>query len=259
MQLLGSLTSSLVLPFLLQWSRIKTLSLASFLFIVTNIIIIFSSNNWVFRLSEFLTGLSTGISLPAIHLFSSEVFTDKRRIRFASLISLIELIGECSGICLLYFFTSDACSWLTIVLCILCLVSTSSFAPETPRLLLMKNDKSSCVDSLQWLRGHLSDLAGEFSTLSSRLEKSLGSQSLIKSLQQRCIYTPILISIILMLLSSLYPSQIFQLLFITNFSGSTLNMNLIMVDVGVRMVGGVLSIFLCRKLGMKVILLIGKI
>ena len=67
-------------------------------------------------------------------------------------------------------------AWLGFVLCLPCLVSASCFAPESPRLLLVKEDKTGCVDSLQWLRGHLSDLAGEFSRIEDSLLLALGSR-----------------------------------------------------------------------------------
>ena len=79
LQFLGSLTSCFVLPFLLHWGRIKTLSFCSLLFIVTNIFIIFSStSSWTLRLSEFLAGFSSGLTSPALNIYSSEVFTEKR-------------------------------------------------------------------------------------------------------------------------------------------------------------------------------------
>ena len=79
LQFLGSLTSCFVLPFLLHWGRIKTLSLCTLLFIVTNIFFIFSStSSWTLRLSEFLAGFSSGLTSPALNIYSSEVFTEKR-------------------------------------------------------------------------------------------------------------------------------------------------------------------------------------
>ena len=67
-------------------------------------------------------------------------------------------------------------AWLGFVLCLPCLVSASCFAPESPRFLLVKEDKTGCVDSLQWLRGHLSDLAGEFTRIEDTLLLALGSR-----------------------------------------------------------------------------------
>ena len=42
----------------------------------------------MFRLSEFLAGLGTGLSLPLIHLYSAEVFTGQRYHLFAFLYGL---------------------------------------------------------------------------------------------------------------------------------------------------------------------------
>ena len=67
-------------------------------------------------------------------------------------------------------------AWLGFVISLPCLVSSSCFAPETPRFLLVKEDKTGCVDSLQWLRGHLSDLGGEFSKIEDSLLLALGSR-----------------------------------------------------------------------------------
>ena len=163
---------------------------------------------------------------------------------------------------------------MNLALCVPCFVSASCFAPDSPRLLLTQNEKTSCVDSLQWMRGSLSDLAGEFSTMSSRLENALGSRqdlhiirdlfsitnssSLLPSLRHRAIYVPIILSLMIVSLSSLNCSQNFSLLFITNFTGNSLRIDLVLVIISVKMLGALIAIIIHSKIGIKTVLLLGK-
>ena len=107
MQLLGALSSTLVLPLLLHWSRIKSLSVCCMLFIVTSILVIFTDISWMFRLSEFLSGFASGLTLPLMHIYSSEVFTPKRRTKFALVITFLHTLGEMIGTVVGYFFTIE--------------------------------------------------------------------------------------------------------------------------------------------------------
>ena len=151
----------------------------------------------------------------------------------------------------------QAAAWLGMALCVPCLVSTSCFAPDSPRFLLYRNDKTGCVDSLQWLRGNLSDLAGEFSQISSRLENSFGSRSLIKSVRHKSVYVPVLLCVVIVTLSSLNCLQNFSLLFITNFTGKSLNINMVMVEISIKLTGCLVALLLNHKMGVKMLLLLG--
>ena len=151
-----------------------------------------------------------------------------------------------------------AAAWLGIALCVPCLVSTSCFAPDSPRFLLYRNDKTGCVDSLQWLRGNLSDLAGEFLQISSRLENAFGSRSLIKSIRRRAVYIPVLLCVIIVGLSSLSCLQNFSLLLITNFTGKSLSLNMVLVEISIKLTGCLLALILNQKIGVKMLLLLGK-
>ena len=153
----------------------------------------------------------------------------------------------------------QAAAWLGIALCVPCLVSTSCFAPDSPRFLLYRNDKTGCVDSLQWLRGNLSDLAGEFLQISSRLENAYGSRSLIKSIRRRAVYVPVLLCVIIIGLSSLSCLQNFSLLLITNFTGQSLSVNMVLVEISIKITGCVVALILNHKIGVKMLLLLGKI
>ena len=78
MYLLGGLSSSLLLPGFLSWSRVKSLAVCCMLYMTVMVITLFTYQAWLFRLTEVLSGLTAGISLPLIHIYSSEVFTGKR-------------------------------------------------------------------------------------------------------------------------------------------------------------------------------------
>ena len=78
MYLLGGLSSSLLLPGFLSWSRIKSLAVCCMLYMTVMVITLFTYQPWLFRLTEVISGLTAGISLPLVHIYSSEVFTGKR-------------------------------------------------------------------------------------------------------------------------------------------------------------------------------------
>ena len=78
MYLLGGLSSSLLLPGFLGWSRIKSLAVCCMLYMTVMVITLFTYQPWLFRLTEVVSGLTAGISLPLVHIYSSEVFTGKR-------------------------------------------------------------------------------------------------------------------------------------------------------------------------------------
>ena len=59
-------------------------------------------------------------------------------------------------------------------------------------------------------------------------------------------------------LSSLNCSQNFNLLFITNFTGTSLRIDLVFVIISVKMLGNLVSMIIHAKLGIKMILLLGK-
>ena len=78
MYLLGGLSSSLLLPAFLSWSRIKSLAVCCMLYMTVMVITLFTYQSWLFRLTEVVSGLTAGVSLPLLHIYSSEVFTGKR-------------------------------------------------------------------------------------------------------------------------------------------------------------------------------------
>lgn len=59
-------------------------------------------------------------------------------------------------------------------------------------------------------------------------------------------------------LSSLNCSQNFSLLFITNFTGNSLRIDLVLVIISVKMLGALIAIIIHTKIGIKTILLLGK-
>ena len=59
-------------------------------------------------------------------------------------------------------------------------------------------------------------------------------------------------------LSSLNCSQNFSLLFITNFTGTSLRIDLVLVIISVKMLGTLIAIILHAKIGIKMILSLGR-
>ena len=81
--------------------------------------------------------------------------------------------------------------------------------------------------------------------------------SLLPSLRHRAVYIPILLCVMIVSLSSLNCSQNFNLLFITNFTGTSLRIDLVLVITSVKMLGTLVAMILHAKIGIKVILLLG--
>ena len=50
-----------------------------------------------------------------------------------------------------------------------CLAAAVCFSPDSPRFLLWRDQKTRCVEALQWLRGQFADIGTEFSRLSDTL------------------------------------------------------------------------------------------
>ena len=78
MQLLGGLSASLLLPLCLYISRVHSLSLGGLFYLASTLLAMFATDPWMFRLSELLSGIGAGLSLPLIHLYSAEVFSGQR-------------------------------------------------------------------------------------------------------------------------------------------------------------------------------------
>ena len=138
-----------------------------------------------------------------------------------------------------------------------CLACTSCFAPESPRFLLLKGKKTVCVDSLQWLRGHLSDLGSEFSHLSDYLSKSVGADGVFNSLTKRSVLAPVALSVLLVILTSCNGLVTFNLLFVSQFSGQILSVNMLLVAAAMKIVGSLGCLLVVSRSGMKMILLLG--
>ena len=86
----------------------------------------------------------------------------------------------------------------------------------------------------------------------------LNSSSLLPSLRHRAVHVPILLCLMIVSLSSLNCSQNFNLLFITNFTGTSLRIDLVFVIISVKMLGNLIAMIIHTKLGIKMILLLGK-
>ena len=143
-------------------------------------------------------------------------------------------------------------------MCLPCLACTSCFAPESPRFLLVKNEKTLCVDSLQWLRGHLSDLGTEFTQLAECLDKAVGARGVLDTVINKAVMAPVGLCVILVIVASSSGYFSFSLLFMTNFTGNILSNNLVMVQSALKIVGGLAGLLVGSKLGLKMLLLLGK-
>ena len=123
------------------------------------------------------------------------------------------------------------------------LLCTSCFAPDSPRFLLQRGRGTAAVDSLQvqtvvkdftrymmtllqWLRGHHSDLAGEFAALSDQLAAAAGSvlhcsslllsvlnrsHGVVASVRERAVLVPVGAGILLLTTASLVPVHRFPI------------------------------------------------
>ena len=70
-------------------------------------------------------------------------------------------------------------------------------------------------------------------------------------------HVPIILCLMIVGLSSLNSSQNFSLLFMTNFTGTSLRIELVLVNISVQMLGTLLAMIIHTKISIKMILLLG--
>ena len=70
-------------------------------------------------------------------------------------------------------------------------------------------------------------------------------------------HVPIILCLMIVGLSSLNSSQNFSLLFMTNFTGTSLRIELVLVNISVKMLGTLLAMIIHTKISIKMILLLG--
>ena len=80
MHFLGCLASSLLLPLLIKWSRIQSLTVGILMFFTSTVLALGSTDNhaMLYRFSEVICGVGVGITLPMLHLYSAELFPGLR-------------------------------------------------------------------------------------------------------------------------------------------------------------------------------------
>ena len=71
-------------------------------------------------------------------------------------------------------------------------------------------------------------------------------------------HVPIILCLMIVGFSSLNSSQNFSLLFMTNFTGTSLRIELVLVNISVKMLGTLLAMIIHTKISIKMILLLGK-
>ena len=108
------------------------------------------------------------------------------------------------------------------------------------------------------MRGHLSDLGTEFTQLAECLDKAVGARGVLDTVINKAVMAPVGLCVILVIVASSSGYFSFSLLFMTNFTGNILSNNLVMVQSALKIVGGLAGLLVGSKLGLKMLLLLGK-
>jgi hypothetical protein len=158
---------------------------------------------------------------------------------------------------------------LCLAACLPSLAACSCLAPESPRLLLLRGERTLALDSLQWLRGQLApDLGQEFTRLSDSLAAGRGPGGRLASitrclppllhlLRRRAVLAPVALGLLLMLLFSLAGQLNFFLLFSSHLSVRTFTPDLLLVAAALKLAGGLACLLLLPRWGIKLVLLLG--
>ena len=139
-----------------------------------------------------------------------------------------------------------------------CLACTTCFAPESPRFLLWRDKKTECVESLQWLRGDMPDIRTEFTQLSEYLSRSVGAGGVFDSLTKRSVLAPAVLSVFLVIISSCNGVVIFNLILVTELSGTLISENMMLVAAALKIGGSLVGLLIVSRYGLKMLLLLGK-
>ena len=95
------------------------------------------------------------------------------------------------------------------------LAAATCFTPETPRFLLWRDDKTRCVEALQWLRGHYADIGTEFTRLADTLATNSGEWGGWAAGATKALLAPVALSGLIMILAAMSGLQQIQILMVT--------------------------------------------
>lgn len=151
------------------------------------------------------------------------------------------------------------------------LLACSLLAPEAPRLLLLRGERTLALDSLQWLRGQLADLGHEFTQLSDTLAACPGARGgiltsitrwikpyvTITDRSRRSVLAPVGLGLLLVFLFSLTNQLSFFLLFSSQLSVESFSPSLLLVATSLKLAGGLICLLLVPRWGLKLVLLLG--
>lgn len=154
-----------------NWSRSKLVLLSSLPFIISASIFTLWQSLYPFYVARFIAGIGTGIAYGIAPLYICEIASPKIRGTLCFILELAAAIGGVLVYCLIPFasFTtfSIICVGIAAVQFILCL-----FLPESPYLLLLRQDQNGARQVLQKIRNQ-DNVENELLELSAHVQSQL--------------------------------------------------------------------------------------
>ena len=102
------------------------------------------------------------------------------------------------------------------------------------------------------------DIRTEFTQLSEYLSRSVGAGGVFDSLTKRSVLAPAVLSVFLVIISSCNGVVIFNLILVTELSGTLISENMMLVAAALKIGGSLVGLLIVSRYGLKMLLLLGK-
>jgi len=230
---------SLVIPFIGGW-----------------VLLIFSSQTWMFLLGRLLTGFSGGAFAIAAPSFSNEIAEPRIRGALGSLMQLMICLG------ILFIFAVGTVDWQIVTgICMIfpaVLGVWMIWMPRSPKFLVEKGNLTEARKALQFYRGK-KNVEDELNQIQNDVDAQIGSISPLTLITNSMYLKPLLISLALMAFQ-----QLSGINFVVSFAvqifkdaGSEIDENLSSILIGViQVVGTGTAILIVDRFGRKILLAI---
>ncbi|XP_040568064.1 facilitated trehalose transporter Tret1 [Lepeophtheirus salmonis] len=280
--LLGGLVSAIFLSLLLRLGRIRISVLPTIILFAVSICILFSEtlrdDKRVWRFLEFITGFASGLEF-VLHQI---VIVESLKPPWRTILGVLNTTFFLLGFLLVQIFklipeshfsihirSQDILVAVNIVHLVIYLPITMRLFPETPRYLFAVRDrKTSCVRSIQWLRGKSASIAEEYSEMADGLAylydafspttiMTTKNKTFMDYMTERVIILPLLSSVTFLLLTSLTGLQPIVYFFTPDLDFISKNASPKVTILTIAMLlSSIVSSLLINRIGVKSILLI---
>ncbi|XP_064602596.1 solute carrier family 2, facilitated glucose transporter member 8-like [Liolophura sinensis] len=242
-----------------KYGRKRTMFLSSLPFAAGYVLILLADKGTLMYLfcGRLMTGLASGMVTVVVPVYIAEVSTKTLRGALGSGVQLSITIGILLAYSLGFALDLRPMACVGII-CATLIAATSFFTPETPRYLLMRNQKAAALKSLHDLRGPHTDVQEECRDIEDALSPQEGVSW--RDFSKAELYRPLQIAIGLMVFQqcSGINAIMFYTVSIFRSAGFKESGELATVLIGVvQVVATLLSLMVIERAGRRTLLLFG--